>query len=206
MIVVKKYVVGPWKENSYFISSDLNAWLIDPGQDFEQLKSNFNTDQYKLDGIINTHGHFDHVGAVAEFQNFYDIPFYIHNSDKRLLHQANLFRKLAGDSLITKTPKVDFDLSVITSLKINNHLIRVHFTPGHSSGSVCFELDNMLFSGDLFFPNAIGRTDLPGGNKQQITSSIDYVLANFIGYKIFPGHGEEFILTSEIAAKLKSEY
>lgn len=203
MITVQKCVVGSWSENSYFISLNQDAWFLDPGQDFELLRQHFGADNYTIKGIINTHGHFDHVGGVLDLKELYEIPFYMHAFDKRILHHANLYRKLAGDPLITRTPSIDYNLAELKSLAFGDTEIKVYHTPGHSAGSVCFEVDRFLFAGDLFFYESIGRTDLPGGNKKEMIDSINFVFDKFINYRIFPGHGESFILTKELAFKLK---
>lgn len=203
MIDVQRCVVGLWRENSYFVTSNKCAWLIDPGQEFELLRRHFKADNYQIKGILGTHGHFDHIGAVADLKEMYNISFYMHGLDKRILHQANLYRKLAGDALITRTPSIDCDLADLKPIRFGNYDIKVYHTPGHSAGSVCFEIDRFLFSGDLFFSDGFGRTDLPGGNRKQIIDSIHFVCDRFLNYRIFPGHGESFVLTKDIASKIK---
>jgi hydroxyacylglutathione hydrolase len=202
-IFIKKKVVGVWKENSYLISSGNEAWLVDPGDSFEKLDLFFDVSQLKLKGIINTHGHFDHIGAVAQFKEKYNIPFYIHSKEKQLVKQGNLYRKLAGSESVFKTPEMDFFLDETPFFSLMNHTISVHHTPGHTNGSVCFETGNHLFTGDLFFKDQAGRTDLPGGNKTLLNTSIDFILSKFMGYMIHPGHGDSFILDDVVAGQLR---
>ena len=92
---IKSATVGQWHENTYFLHNEREGWIIDPGDEFEILNDIVKRDKIKLKGIINTHGHFDHLGAVSAFKNEYNIPFYIHSKDKRLVGQANLYRNLA---------------------------------------------------------------------------------------------------------------
>ncbi len=94
-VLVKTLCVGDWKENSYLLEYRNEAWLIDPGDDFNELDSFFSISQYRVKGIINTHGHFDHIGAVSDFKEKYNIPFYIHSKDMQLVRQGNLYRRLA---------------------------------------------------------------------------------------------------------------
>ena len=204
MSVEIKYLnVGPWKENTYCIISNNEAWLIDPGDEFDLLKKTFEVDSLNIKGILTTHGHFDHIGAVYEFQQEFNLPFYIHSKDKKILHQANLYCKLAGSDKIIKTPEIHGFIDNFEKFDLNNKSIFIHHTPGHSSGSVCFELDNNLISGDLFFKDNIGRTDLPGGNASLLKNSIEYVIKNFENYNIYPGHGDPFIIDSSVISNLR---
>lgn len=195
--------VGKWQENSYLIKIANEAWLIDPGDEFEQLEAFFNVDHLSLKGIINTHGHFDHVGAANQFKEKYLIPFFIHSKDKQILRQANLYKKLAGSDLFFVIPVIDEYLENVRHVLIGDKKIKVHYTPGHTNGSVSFEIDKNIITGDLLFKNKIGRVDLPGGNLKLLKQSILYILENFKGYVIYPGHGKPFLLDEKVISTLK---
>ena len=194
--------VGKWKENSYLIKVGNEAWLIDPGDEFEKLEAFFKVDDLLLKGIVNTHGHFDHVGAVNQFKEKYLIPFFIHSKDKQILRQANLYKELAGSTLFFVVPVIDEYVENV-NLLIGNKNIKVHYTPGHTNGSVSFEIDKCLITGDLLFKDKIGRVDLPGGNMGLLKQSILFILENFKGYVIYPGHGEPFSLDEKVINTLK---
>lgn len=196
-------VVGTWKVNCYLIALGKESWLIDPGDEFERIVSDFNLYNLKIQGIINTHGHFDHVGAIQEIKEKFKIPFFIHSKDERLVNQSNLYRKMAGDSSVTKTPVIDKYLDDIPFLGLAKEKILIHYTPGHTNGGVCFEIGRNLFVGDLFFKKIAGRTDLPGGNKNLLLSSLNYIFNQFVGFRIHPGHGEPFFLDENLIKKLK---
>ena len=200
---IRYTTVGKWKENSYIIDYKNEAILIDPGECYEELEKFFFRKDIQFKAILNTHGHFDHVGAVQDFKEKYNIPFYIHSKEKRNVYQANLLRKFAGDSQVLKTPGIDIFFDDITSFHLLDKEIKIHHTPGHSAGSVCFEIDNMLISGDIFFKDQIGRTDLPGGNKALLIESVKFILTNFMNYHIYPGHGSPFILDEEVVKRIK---
>lgn len=191
-ITIKSCTVGKWAENTYLIAVGNEAYIVDPGDQFEKLEEEFS--QYSILGILCTHAHFDHVGAAANFQKKYNIPFYLHSKDKRLLTQANLYRKLAGASDVNSTPKIDFFLDNIDHLMLSNQEIKIHYLPGHTMGSVAFEINNSLISGDIIFKNSIGRIDLPGGTASLLESSVKFICNKFKNYKIHPGHGESFLL------------
>jgi hydroxyacylglutathione hydrolase len=205
-LLIKYLCVGPWKENAYLVAYNNEAWLIDPGDEFEKLDDFFEISKYKLNGIINTHGHFDHVGAVAKFKEKYKVPFYLHSKDKQILKQANLYSKLAGGKNLLETPLVDFFLDDHSVLDIAGKKINIHYTPGHSNGSVCFEIDGNLVSGDILIKGLPGRTDLPGGNKELIKSSITYILENFNDSMLYPGHGQPFLLDNATINILKGTF
>jgi hydroxyacylglutathione hydrolase len=200
---IKVIVVGNWKVNCYLITLGNDCWLVDPGDEFESVVSYFNLDNLKLNGIINTHGHFDHIGAVAEIKEKYNVPFLIHSKDERLVYQSNLYRRMAGDLSTIKTPSIDKYLDDLSFLELHDKRILIHYTPGHTNGGVCFEIAGSLFTGDLFFEKYVGRTDLPGGNIQSLSSSISFVFDRFMGFRIYPGHGESFILDKNLINKLK---
>ena len=195
--------VGTWNENAYIIEYKGHSILIDPGDNFKKLENFFLQNKTKHIAILNTHGHFDHIGAVQDFKEKYNIPFYIHSKEKRNVYQANLLRKFAGDSQVFKTPGIDIFFDDITSFHLLDKEIKIHHTPGHSAGSVCFEIDNMLISGDIFFKDQIGRTDMPGGNKALLIESVKFILTNFMNYHIYPGHGSPFILDEEVVKRIK---
>jgi len=195
-------VVGKWQENSYMINIDGEAWLIDPGDNFSVLDASFNLNKLNSKGILCTHAHFDHVGAVSFFMDKYDLPFYLHPADKKILRQANLYRKLAGSSDFFEVPKVIYFLNDQLFFKIGTREILIHHTPGHTEGSVSFEIENNLFSGDIIFKNSLGRVDLPGGNIELLRNSVRFILTNFKGYTIYPGHGDPFVLTQDVINNL----
>jgi glyoxylase-like metal-dependent hydrolase (beta-lactamase superfamily II) len=129
----------------------------------------------------------------------------MHSKDKRILYQANLYKKISGDNNICLVPQIDFYLDEINELNISHKVIKIHSIPGHTEGSVCFEIGNNLIIGDLFFKNEIGRTDLPGGNFNKIKNSINYILESFFMFNIYPGHGQPFVLTRETIFELKKK-
>ncbi len=202
-VTIKSITVGLWKTNCYLIAFGNEGLLVDPGEDFETIINSFNLDNIKLKGIINTHGHFDHIGAVAELKERYKIPFFIHSKDKRLIGQSNIYRGMAGDPTVKETPIIDDFLDNFEYIELKDKKVKIHYTPGHTAGCVCFEIDGNLFTGDTIYNDNIGRYDLPSGNKDMLINSINYILKNFKGYKIYSGHGESFILDEKHIENIK---
>lgn len=197
-ISIKSKSVGSWKSNAYCVSWQNEAILIDPGYDFELLDNFFSEDNSNYKSILLTHGHFDHIGAAEEFKKKYSIPLYIHSKDKYILGQANMIRRFAGESGYIMIPKIDYFLDTLNFIEIMGKKIYIHHLPGHSQGSVCFEIDNALFSGDIIFHDSIGRIDLPGGNSELLNTSLAYIFDRFENFQIYPGHGSPFILDKKL--------
>ena len=197
---LKVCVVGSFLENSYFLDNGKNSILIDPGAEPEKIWATFFENGHSpLHSILGTHGHFDHVGGVDFFKKKYDVPFGMSLKDKRILSQANLYRKISGESVFFPTPQIDFELGNVNSIQLGSFDLNIYHTPGHSEGSVIIELDKMLFCGDVVLENQIGRTDLPGGDKEKLINSVKFIVDKFKGYRIFPGHGSDFVLDEKKA-------
>lgn len=203
IIDILRKTVGLWKENTYLVKINEVSVLIDPGDEFEVLKKEFQLELPTIQLIILTHGHFDHLGACAEFQNEFGLPVWIHSKDRRIASQANLYRRLAGDTSIKATPVFNQFIDDLNAYNLGSEIIKFHHTPGHSKGSICLEIGNNLFCGDILLDSVIGRTDLPGGSKVEIIKSIEYIFNHFQGYHLHPGHGNSFVLTSEIIDRFK---
>ena len=195
---IDKMLTGKWKENCYLISIDNEAIIIDPGDDAARIINILKIKELLPVSILLTHGHYDHIGAVQELKDEYKIPVYLHSGDAKLIRQANLYKNLfSGEKAIT-IPIIDFDLKDISNLKIRNFDIIIHNTPGHTSGSVCFQFENHLFTGDLIFKSKIGRIDLPGANKIDYKNSLITLSKLNPEINIYPGHGENTVLKFEL--------
>lgn len=166
-MLIKRVVVGELETNCYLLIKDNNCLVIDPGAEYETIVSEI--DSLSCKGILLTHSHFDHVGAVNYLVNKYNVLVY----DKINLKEGinNIF---------------DFDFEVI-------------YNPGHTDDSISFYFkeENILFSGDFIFKGSIGRTDL-GGNYSDMINSINKIKNYDNNIIIKPGHGEETKLGEEI--------
>jgi hydroxyacylglutathione hydrolase len=195
--LVTSFPNGPWKQNCYIVSNPETraVLLIDPGSDAPYIeKYLLNNDQTPI-AILNTHAHFDHVGAVNDLMLNYKIPFYLNVADYKLLTQANLYKLLFGSktSMVIPKPTNEF---LTQMLKLDCFNISILFTPGHTPGSTCLQIGNNLFSGDTILPNGIGRTDLPGGDKIAMAESIELLKKLPTSITVWPGHGHSFTLGS----------
>lgn len=169
--------------NCYLLADEDSGALavIDPGDDISQTLLRLCADNGReLRYIFLTHGHYDHVGGVADLRRaFPDVPVYLHPEDANGTDSL-----LPTASLGPLTLWRDGEIVSLGSLQVE-----VLHTPGHTRGSVCLRCRDALFSGDTLFAGSMGRTDFPGGSDEQMAASLRR-LGNLEGeYRVFPGHG-----------------
>lgn len=194
-------VVGPLQENSYVVACEdsKEAVIIDPGAEAERIYRVVTFHGFRLKYIMNTHGHLDHIGGIAELVNKSGAPFLLHQDDLYLLD--NLEQEPLQAYLQVPVPPApqqllqDGDRLTVGSLEF-----QVLHTPGHTPGSVCFLIGSVLFSGDTLFANSVGRTDLPSGNHDQLLKSIrEKLLPLDDSVRVYPGHGNATTIGMERA-------
>lgn len=190
---------GKWAENCYLVSRNRSAVIIDPGGNAEQVADDIQQHHLSVEAVINTHAHFDHIGAVAELVNRFHCPFYLHSADKKLLRSANLYMTVFAGEKPVKIPVVDVELDTISApLVLGDLTIVVIPTPGHTEGSVCFLIGDHLFTGDTLLKGAIGRVDLPGGNQAKLRASLRTIAELPANLLFYPGHGQPGVLAEEL--------
>lgn len=165
------------------------AAIIDAGADSErivELAKSMNAIPIML---LNTHAHYDHLGAVQDLKNRFKIPFYIAENEKEYALEANKnMSSYLGEDLSIAPDKTFHDQDII---EIGDLKIKVLETPGHTKGGSCFLIDDLLIAGDTIFKQSVGRSDLYGGNSEQLIDSIkSKILVLPDNTIIIPGHGE----------------
>jgi hydroxyacylglutathione hydrolase len=168
--------LGPLQTNCYILSNDEQDCVIfDPGEEAAKLIQYIQTKKLKPLAVLLTHAHFDHIGALDEIRSFFHIPAYIHEKEaKWLLDPAlNGSQLFSGGEPIRLKPAEKI-LTKENELEIGSFSFKLFETPGHSPGSLSYYLEEkgMVFSGDVLFKDSIGRTDLLGGNHDQLMKSI----------------------------------
>lgn len=167
------------------------AVVVDPGDEVERVLAQVEQRGYRVAAIINTHGHFDHVGGNADLKRKTGAPLVIHQADAAMLGrvaQVAAMYGLPGEN----SPEPDQFLAHGAELDWGSLKIRVIHTPGHTPGCCCLYLaeQQQLLSGDTLFADGVGRTDLPGGSHEQLVHSITERLFCLPDTTtVWPGHG-----------------
>lgn len=194
--------LGPLQTNAYLLSNSNNECIIfDPGSEGEKLIHRIEQKELTPLAILLTHAHFDHIGAVDEVRDRFNVPVYIHEKEQDWLEDASLngSQFFIGDPISVK--KADKLISNEKKLDIGSFSFQVFETPGHSPGSVSYfcEEAQAVFSGDALFNGSIGRTDLSGGNHQQLIQSIHEKLLSLREETVvLSGHGPETTICDEM--------
>lgn len=199
MIQITGVVSGNLQVNCYIVY-DVNlkkAIIIDPGEQAQKVINKIETLNLQPELLINTHGHFDHIFSDDIIREKYNIPLAIFKDDVEMLSDSNLNLSQYMDNPITiKQADIIFDKEEVKETSFCKY--KVIHTPGHSKGSICILTDDILFSGDTVFKYSIGRTDLPGGNYNELIQSLEKIKKLPKNIIIYPGHGPVTTLKEEL--------
>lgn len=173
------------------------AAVIDPGDDADKILMKLAEDSLTVKYIINTHGHFDHVGGNARLKKATGADLVIHQADASML--ADLGRAAGAFGLSAEnSPPPDQTVEDGDVISFGDISLQVLATPGHSPGGISLHTDGMVFVGDTLFAGSIGRTDLPGGDYNTLISSIKSKLLPLGDDTIvYTGHGPETTIARE---------
>lgn len=193
MLEILTLSLGPLQTNCYVAActETKEAAVIDPAWDGPLIASEVADRGWSITHILLTHAHFDHVGGLALLKGESGAPIYAHRDAWPMLRQAGSAASLWGLD-IQQPPDPDVTLAGGDTVIVGEVELQVIFTPGHAPGHVSFYArdNNVLFDGDVLFQRGIGRTDLPGGNFQQLMESIrQKVLTLPPETRILSGHG-----------------
>ncbi len=190
---------GMFMVNSFLIINEENnsGFILDPGGNMDGILDHIDKEKINLEAILTTHGHIDHVEGVNKVQERFKVPFYANELDKELIEsvtmQANMFG-VPNPGNIT----IDKNLPENGSITVAGIKMDLMHTPGHSKGSVSIKIDDTVFVGDALFNMSIGRTDLPGGDYEELISSIKKELFTLPEEtRVLSGHGPETTIGRE---------
>lgn len=161
---IQKIIVGFLKENCYLLEKNGNVLIIDPGDEIEKILEKI---KGNIVGILITHYHFDHIGALNSLKNDFNVPIY----DYKTLGKHKL---------------KDFNFEIISTKGHSRDSITIYFKE-----------ENIMFCGDFIFKNSIGRTDLETGNMKEMQESIKNILTYDENIILYPGHYEKTTLKNE---------
>lgn len=200
-MILQTIVVGPLGVNCYVIGDEHahQAIVIDPGGDPQKILELVRLHRFEVRAIVNTHAHFDHVGAIERLRRETSAPFAIHAEEESTLDRAPTSAKAFGLAIapVTTPDRWLTDGDMIEAGRIK---LRVIHTPGHSPGGICLydPDDGVLFSGDTLFHGSIGRTDFPGCSLEALLTSIKTRLLVLPGETVvYPGHGQATTIAEE---------
>jgi glyoxylase-like metal-dependent hydrolase (beta-lactamase superfamily II) len=189
------FELGMAVTNAYLLghSPSGSAVVIDPAWDGELIAGHAKDNGWRIQSIWLTHAHFDHFGGAAGVADSFDYPLQValHPADQPLW-RASGGAAFFGLQSFDPGPEPTVDLDHGMDLHLGGQVFQVRHTPGHTPGHVIFRADGLktVFSGDLIFQGSVGRTDLPGGDWNQLLKSIqDEVLTLNDDFRLFSGHG-----------------
>ncbi len=198
-MIIKTLPVGPIMANCFILGCEetLEAVVIDPGDEADRILMALAESSLKLKYIVNTHGHFDHVGANKPLNDATGAPILIHALDAPMLNQIAASASnwgLAGDN----SPPPERMLDEGDTIAFGNITLTVIHTPGHTPGGISLKTGQHVFVGDTLFAGSIGRTDFPGGSFETLRDSIQkklFVLGDEV--RVYTGHGPETLIGRE---------
>lgn len=197
MLHIESFSFNPFEENTYLISDEQqDCWIVDPGMysphEAQRLDRHIIEKGLNLRAIINTHAHIDHLLGIPYLLGRYDVPIFLHEREYPLWESAQEIARSYGlmlDSLPAPDHLLDDQAHEIL---LGREKLACRPTPGHSPGSLSFYYGpgQWVISGDALFAGSIGRTDLPGGNHDQLIASIkEQLLSLPPETRVYPGHG-----------------
>jgi glyoxylase-like metal-dependent hydrolase (beta-lactamase superfamily II) len=200
-MIFEQLAVGPLQCNCYILGDDRTreALVVDPGDEAERILAVIECHRLTVRAIVQTHAHFDHVGATAPLREATGAEVCLHRGDRELYEQLPMQAQWFG----LPAPKA----TAITrwcedgdDVKAGGLVMAVLHTPGHTPGSLCLSLGEakLLFSGDTLFCGGVGRTDLWGGSQEQLMASIQTRLLTLPDETaVYPGHGPDTTIGQE---------
>lgn len=194
---IKRFISPILDENMYLLIRDNKCAVIDPGStNLKDLIEYIKQNNLKLECILLTHGHFDHILGIEELIKYKEVPVYIGEEDIKFLYDSNysLSKWVSMDFKLSDNIKITpiVDLDYVFGLKCLS-------TPGHTKGSTCYldEETKSLFTGDTLFKRAYGRVDFPTGNARELRDSLNNIFKLDGDIKIYAGHGESSTISEE---------
>lgn len=196
MLKIHNLPLGAYQTNCYIIheAASKTCCVIDPGYTPEVVLDKVDSLGLSVEAVLLTHGHFDHVGGVQALAEATGCALWLSESD---------WSQTPSPFVLQLFPIINCDFCTVNfpeegeTIRAAGLSFRVHATPGHTSGSVCYECEDCLFTGDTLFCGSCGRTDLPGGSHTAMAGSLTR-LRNLPGdFRVFPGHGKATTLALE---------
>lgn len=202
-LVIQSLQVGEMGTNCYFLihQDTKETLLVDPGADQEAIKSKVIKEGLNVVGILLTHGHFDHIGAVMGLKEVFQVDVYAHEKEVAVLESEDWNLSSAfcrGKGYTASANKLLKDGNI---LSLAGFQVQIIGTPGHTRGGVCYYImeEATLVSGDTLFRESVGRSDFPTGNQEQLLLGIQEKISKLPkDTVVYPGHGMDTTIAHEL--------
>lgn len=205
MAKIERFVFNHIEVNTYLVYDEtLSCVVIDPGmenhQENESLEGFIDDHGLKVEAILLTHTHFDHIAGLKWMYDKYQPKVYLHADSQKIMRQAEIYASVLGfdTGVLGDIPVTIIDEG--DTIEFGHSRMEVLFVPGHAAGSLCFCMhsDKAVFTGDALFCGSIGRTDLPTGDMGQLMENLRAkVISLPEDYKVYPGHGPNSTIANE---------
>jgi glyoxylase-like metal-dependent hydrolase (beta-lactamase superfamily II) len=199
-LAVNRFELGPIGTNCYVVRADdsaAEAVVVDPGAEAARVVDELGALGARCAAILITHGHWDHLGAVADLADATGAPVHMAEEERALLEDVNSF---APPELDLRSYTPDVLLQGDETLEFAGMSFQTLRVPGHSPAHLAYYTDGALFSGDVVFAGSVGRTDLPGADRDTLVESIRMLVDRFPPETvIYSGHGPRTTLGAELA-------
>ena len=184
---IENIVVGALQVNCFIVYDEdsLDTLVIDPGDEAEKIISLIENRRLKVSGIVCTHAHFDHIGALGRLKEKTDAPVIIHKGDYEIYRRA-CEQAVSWGFQIEQPPEPDLYVADGDEIALGKACFRVLHTPGHSPGGICLHGEGVIFTGDTIFAGSVGRTDFYGGSIAELKKSFSEIISLPSETRIFP--------------------
>jgi hydroxyacylglutathione hydrolase len=199
---IRRFAGGPFQENGYLLEclATGRVAVVDPGHAAGRMAATIQEEGLEVEAIYLTHAHLDHVEGIPAIRGISDAPIFLHPRDGFLYDRAGEQASAFGYELQGELPPVDRDIEPGVSLPVGAVELEVRFAPGHAPGHVIFHVpdERVALVGDVIFQRSIGRTDLPGGDFQELIRSIREQVLTLPGEtRLLTGHGPDTTVDEE---------
>jgi glyoxylase-like metal-dependent hydrolase (beta-lactamase superfamily II) len=188
-MIIKRFAEIYFGENIYLVADEntKKCVVIDPGGECEEILSFIKDNSLKLEYILLTHGHGDHIGGVCDLKNATNAKIVAHIDEAEILMDK---KKNLSSTMRCGSQEFEADIYVNDRDKLEVGDLKFSFihTPGHTKGSMCIRVGDDLFTGDTLFAGSMGRTDLYSGNSNQMSKSLKKLAKFEDNIRIYPGH------------------